>query len=153
MKQEGPDGQKTKQETNEETESRVKHRQGHVKMNDMDYPEQLDKNHDKDDGELECAMCNEWYCKSNTTKIKKKHVYTTPVEDGDRMPCWINCREHSRCREECSHDDTEMTPGQGEQQDPMINQPIGEEEADKEYWRPSYMFHWLQAIGEEVSNA
>ena len=142
MKQEGPDGQEAKQETNEKTVSSKKpakqrqmkpksqsQREGAPSANDSDGDEDSQKIQSEG---LECVMCSEWYCHNNTIKIMKKHVYTTPVDDGDRMPCWINCREDSRCREECAHDDTERKQGQEEQQDTMTNQSIGKEKADEE---------------------
>ena len=66
------------------------------------------------------------------------------------MPCWAECREDSRCREVQSHDATEMTQGQDDQQGSTNNNST---DNDEEYWRPSYMFHWLSATGEEVTNA
>ena len=91
----------------------AKHCQGSIETKDMGDQEQMERSHERDEA-LECVgvTCDEWKWRYNTTRIMKKHVHITPVENGEMMPCWTKYREDSRCREECSHDDTEMTQGQ-----------------------------------------
>ena len=111
----------------------------------------------------ECMMCDEWNCKRSTVKAMKKHVYTTRVEPEESGSCWTERREGSRCRTDHAYDDTERTRGSEEQHEnvnPGITQHMHDSEAavlnmdeEREYWRPSYMFKWLRAIGEDITNA
>ena len=87
--------------------------------------------------------------------LAKRNVHAQRGHNAEQTPCWTKCREDSRRRKVQSHEGAEMTQGQEEEHGVTTNTSIDEAgtNGDRNYWRPSYMFHWLRAVGGDVEDA